>query len=76
MVFGLVPVRHQLGWLIAAAGVAVMLPANAEVHKAHAITLYDEAPKYPADFSHFDYVNPNAPKGGIFRGCTRSRVEF
>ncbi len=20
--------------------------------------------KYPADFSHFDYVNPNAPKGG------------
>lgn len=21
-------------------------------------------PKYPADFSHFDYVNPNAPKGG------------
>src|SRR5438034_8588676 len=22
--------------------------------------------KYPADFKHFDYVNPNAPKGGIF----------
>lgn len=21
-------------------------------------------PKYPADFKHFDYVNPNAPKGG------------
>ena len=21
-------------------------------------------PKYPADFTHFDYVNPNAPKGG------------
>jgi len=30
----------------------------------HAITLYDEAPKYPANFSHFDFVNPNAPKGG------------
>ncbi|CCG40714.1 extracellular solute-binding protein [Magnetospirillum molischianum] len=25
------------------------------------------APKYPAGFSHFDYVNPNAPKGGEIR---------
>ncbi|MCG8394925.1 MAG: extracellular solute-binding protein [Pseudomonadales bacterium] len=23
--------------------------------------------KYPADFSHFDYVNPDAPKGGSIR---------
>src|ERR1700722_18598574 len=23
--------------------------------------------KYPKDFKHFDYVNPNAPKGGIVR---------
>jgi microcin C transport system substrate-binding protein len=22
--------------------------------------------KYPADFRHFDYVDPNAPKGGLF----------
>jgi microcin C transport system substrate-binding protein len=22
------------------------------------------SPKYPADFAHFDYVNPDAPKGG------------
>ena len=27
------------------------------------IALYGEA-KYPTDFAHFDYVNPNAPKGG------------
>jgi microcin C transport system substrate-binding protein len=29
--------------------------------------------KYPADFKHFDYVNPAAPKGGIFSqiGVTR-----
>ncbi|NBA95938.1 extracellular solute-binding protein [Pseudomonas sp. R5(2019)] len=33
----------------------------------HALTLYDEAPKYPATFKHFDYVNPDAPKGGTFR---------
>ncbi|ROM70479.1 hypothetical protein BK654_03905 [Pseudomonas brassicacearum] len=33
----------------------------------HALTLYNEPPKYPADFKHFDYVNPDAPKGGVFR---------
>ena len=33
----------------------------------HAMTLYDEAPKYPSDFSHFDYTNPDAPKGGTLR---------
>lgn len=30
---------------------------------AHALAL-GYAPKYPAGFSHFDYVNPQAPKGG------------
>ena len=24
-------------------------------------------PKYPPDFTHFDYVNPDAPKGGMLR---------
>lgn len=33
----------------------------------HALTLYDEPPKYAADFKHFDYVNPSAPKGGTLR---------
>ncbi len=33
----------------------------------HALTLYDEPAKYPADYQHFDYVNPQAPKGGNFR---------
>jgi microcin C transport system substrate-binding protein len=30
--------------------------------------------KYPADFQHFDYVDPNAPKGGSFShvGSTRA----
>lgn len=30
---------------------------------AHAFSQYDE-PKYPPGFTHFDYVNPDAPKGG------------
>jgi microcin C transport system substrate-binding protein len=32
----------------------------------HAFTMGDTA-KYPADFSHFDYVNPDAPKTGTLR---------
>jgi len=32
----------------------------------HGIALHGQ-PKYGPDFSHFDYVNPNAPKGGEAR---------
>ncbi len=32
----------------------------------HATSLINE-PKYPPDFKHFDYVNPDAPKGGTVR---------
>ena len=30
---------------------------------SHAYAAYGE-PKYPRDFTHFEYVNPAAPKGG------------
>jgi microcin C transport system substrate-binding protein len=30
--------------------------------------------KYPADFSYFDYVNANAPKGGVFSTIPSSRA--
>lgn len=39
----------------------------AQAAPQHALTLYNEAPKYPANFQHFDFVNPVAPKGGTFR---------
>ena len=32
----------------------------------HGLSLFDEL-KYPPGFKHFDYVNPNAPKGGVVR---------
>jgi microcin C transport system substrate-binding protein len=32
----------------------------------HALSLFDDV-KYPADFKHFDYVDPQAPKGGVVR---------
>ncbi|MEH6671959.1 extracellular solute-binding protein [Halopseudomonas sp.] len=41
--------------------------AGAETPADHAMTLYGEPPAYAADFSHFDYVNPQAPKGGTLR---------
>ena len=33
---------------------------------SHGSNIYGEL-KYPADFKYFDYVNPNAPKGGRLR---------
>lgn len=54
--------RLLLGGLLLA---SLSLPTLAAPQ--HAVTLYNEAPKYPADFKHFDYVNPDAPKGGTFR---------
>ena len=45
------------------------LPARAEDPKPqHAIALHG-SPKYPADFKHLDYVNPDAPKGGTLRNA-------
>ncbi len=32
-------------------------------YQGHALSLHGDV-KYDADFKHFDYVNPNAPKGG------------
>lgn len=32
----------------------------------HGLSLFGDV-KYPAGFKHFDYVNPNAPKGGTVR---------
>jgi microcin C transport system substrate-binding protein len=41
-------------------------PATAN-KRHHALSLIGE-PKYPAGFTHFDWVNPDAPKGGVIRG--------
>lgn len=42
---------------------ALALPAT-PVFAAHAVAQFGD-PKYPAGFSHFDYANPAAPKGGV-----------
>ena len=40
--------------------------ASGEPAWRHALSLFGEV-KYPADFKRFDYVNPDAPKGGTAR---------
>ena len=40
--------------------------ANGELPWRHALSLFGDV-KYPADFKQFDYVNPDAPKGGAAR---------
>lgn len=42
----------------------------------HALTVYGEPPKYPAGFQHFDYVNPNAPKGGTLSRASEEIGQF
>ena len=60
-----VPARLPL--LHAAAFVVLLLSGTVHAAAQHALTLYDEKPKYSADFTHFDYANPDAPKGGTLR---------
>lgn len=59
--------NSTLSFLHAGILALVCLARVAEAAPQHALTLYDEKPKYPADFSHFDYANPDAPKGGTLR---------
>ena len=40
---------------------------------AHGMSAFGDL-KYPADFTHFDYVDPNAPKGGVFSQIGPSRA--
>jgi microcin C transport system substrate-binding protein len=73
------PLHRFLPALAVAAALAlpVAAPAAAQnqssqsqkIHKAHAIAMHGE-PKYGPGFDHFDYVNPDAPKGGTIRLAT------
>lgn len=46
---------------------SLLIPAAANDDAwRHGLSLFGDL-KYPADFKHFEYVNPNAPKGGTVR---------
>ena len=56
-----------VGLLVAATARADERPNEpSHIHMAHAIAMHGE-PKYGPDFAHFDYVNPDAPKGGLLK---------
>ena len=57
------------GALAGATGLAGGAAASTE---AHGISAFGDL-KYPADFHHFDYVDPAAPKGGVFSETVTAR---
>jgi microcin C transport system substrate-binding protein len=59
------PAMSALGGVFGAGSLASPAASQARPWK-HGLSLFGE-PRYPADFKHFDYVNPAAPQGGIVR---------
>jgi microcin C transport system substrate-binding protein len=62
--------------LIAGAGALAggLAPAaGADEAERHGISAFGDL-RYPADFAHFDYVDPNAPKGGLFSQMGPTRM--
>ena len=61
-------------WLLAIIVLAASVPAAAEPRHGH--SAFGEL-KYARDFKHFDYVDPDAPKGGrLSQVGTGSRLTF
>ena len=58
------PRALALGAILVGALLATDLPAPASEAK-HGLSAFGDL-AYPADFQHFKYVNPDAPKGGTF----------
>ena len=52
-----------LGLSIAALMTAMALAEEKDLIRSHGYSFFGDL-KYPEDYSHFDYVNPDAPKGG------------
>ena len=55
--------RNLVGRLAAAAILMVLAAPCALAQPAHGVAMHGE-PAYPPDFTHFSYVDPDAPKGG------------
>jgi microcin C transport system substrate-binding protein len=49
--------------LLAIVLASILLGAPARAEFRHGLSAFGDL-KYPSDFKHFDYVNPDAPKGG------------
>lgn len=58
--------RGLIGSLMLAALASAIGPLPVLAEERHGLSIFGDL-KYPADFKHFDYVNPDAPKGGRLR---------
>lgn len=56
-------IRAHAFTLILTAGLSSLALSPAWAEPRHGLSVFGDL-KYPADFRHFDYVNPDAPKGG------------
>lgn len=71
----------MLGMAAGSAGAAMGLPQMAfaqsssdEMIRSHGYSFFGDL-QYPPDFTHFDYVNPDAPKGGEISLSTRGTFD-
>ncbi len=60
--------RRTIAWLATAILSLAFLPHPAAAEPRHGIAMQGE-PALPPDFRNFDYVNPDAPKGGAVTYC-------
>src|SRR5690554_150027 len=64
--FSLTSIFTSLALMATAATTVAETPAASNPAPVHGIAMHGEL-KYPENFSHFDYVNPDAPKSGTLR---------
>jgi len=65
--------RHALVFSAGAIAAARLTsPAGAQDAERHGMSAFGDL-AYPADFPYFKYVNPNAPKGGVYSETVSSR---
>jgi microcin C transport system substrate-binding protein len=67
----------RTGFAVVLSLISLTPPAQAEDAKTaplSGIAMHGQ-PKYGRDFAHFDYVNPNAPKGGEMRMATQGTFD-
>ena len=68
--------RYVLGLglgALSAVGFRPAVASNEAGAETHGMSVFGDL-KYPADFKHFDYVNPEAPKGGLFSTIPSTRA--
>ncbi len=63
------PHGHFVPAFVLAVLVAAGLASAVDARPTHGIAMHG-APRYGADFTHLDYANPDAPKGGELRRAT------